>query len=119
MSVTRQFVGSCAKDKMPKSSESQVRVPRVAKLMALAIVFDQLIRDGVVADQAELAKFGRVTRARMTQIMDLLSLAPAIQEQLLEASVSGLTERRLRPIAAESNWQAQSQMWEKAARNEP
>jgi hypothetical protein len=29
------------------------RVPRVAKLMAPAIRFDGLIRDGVVADQAE------------------------------------------------------------------
>ena len=30
-------------------------VPRVARLMALAIRFDQLIRDGVVADYAEPA----------------------------------------------------------------
>ena len=34
------------------------RVPRVARLMALAIRFDQLIRDGIVADQAELARLG-------------------------------------------------------------
>ena len=32
------------------------RVPRVAKLMALAIRFEGLIRDGVVADYAELAR---------------------------------------------------------------
>ena len=32
------------------------RIPRVTKLMALAIKFGQMIRDGVVADQAELAK---------------------------------------------------------------
>ncbi|HSG69086.1 MAG TPA: hypothetical protein VLA12_01655, partial [Planctomycetaceae bacterium] len=34
----------------------QGRVPRVAKLMALAIRFDKLVRDGVVADYAELAR---------------------------------------------------------------
>ena len=42
------------------------RVPRVSRLMALAIRLDQLIRDGVVADQAELARLGHVTRARLT-----------------------------------------------------
>ena len=51
--------------------------------MALAIRFDGLIRDGVVADQAELARLGHVTRARVTQIMNLLQLAPDIQEALL------------------------------------
>ena len=40
--------------------------------MALAIRFEQLVRDGVVADYAELARLGRVTRARMSQIMNLL-----------------------------------------------
>ena len=59
------------------------RIPRVAKLMALAIRFDQLIRDGVVADQAEVARLGHVSRARVTQIMNLLNLAPDIQEELL------------------------------------
>lgn len=48
------------------------RVPRVSRLMALAIRLDQLIRDGVVADQAELARLGHVSRARLTQIMNLL-----------------------------------------------
>ena len=51
--------------------------------MALAIRFDQLIRDGVLADQAEIAKLGRVSRARLTQIMNLLNLAPSIQEEIL------------------------------------
>jgi hypothetical protein len=59
------------------------RVPRVSRLMALAIRFDQLIRAGVVADQAELARLGHVTRARLTQIMNLLCLAPDIQEAIL------------------------------------
>lgn len=65
------------------------RIPRVARLMALAIRFDQLIRDGVVADQAELARLGHVTRARLTQIMNLLALAPDIQQHLLVLSSTG------------------------------
>src|SRR5262245_42532270 len=59
------------------------RVPRVARLMALALKFDGLVRSGVVKDYAELALLGRVTRARVTQIMNLLHLAPDIMEQLL------------------------------------
>ncbi len=58
-------------------------MPRVARLMALALRFEQLIREGVVADYAELARLGHVTRARVTQIMNLLHLAPDIQEQVL------------------------------------
>lgn len=55
------------------------RVPRVARLMALAIRFDDLIRSGAITDQADLARLGHVSRARVTQIMNLLHLAPAIQ----------------------------------------
>ena len=57
------------------------RVPRVSKLMALAIRFDRLIREGKVADQSELARLAHVTQPRMTQIMNLLHLAPDIQEE--------------------------------------
>ncbi len=59
------------------------RVPRVSKLMALAIRFDRLVRDGVVSDLAELARLASVTQPRMTQIMNLNHLAPDIQEELL------------------------------------
>lgn len=65
------------RDPKPKRDVGH-RVPRVAKLMALAIRFEGLIRDGVVADNAELARLGHVTRARMTQIANLLNLAPDI-----------------------------------------
>ena len=85
------------------------RVPRVSRLMALAIRLDELIRDGVVMDQAELARLGYVTRARLTQIMNLLCLAPDLQEHILflPATARGrdaITERDLRPIAAVADW---------------
>ena len=94
------------------------RVPRVARLMALAIRFDGLIRDGAVADQAEIARLGHVTRARMTQIMNLLHLAPDIQEQVLDLPLvergrDPVTERDLRPIAALLGWHAQRETWMK------
>ncbi len=92
------------------------RVPRVSRLMALAIRLDQLIRDGVVTDQAELARLGHVSRVRITQIMNMLCLAPDIQEEILflpptERGRDGITEKQLRPIAAIPNWRRQRQMW--------
>ena len=59
------------------------RLPRVARLMALAIRFDGLVCTGQVKNHAELARLGRVSRARISQIMSLLFLAPDIQEDLL------------------------------------
>src|SRR6516162_3205416 len=59
------------------------RVPRVARLLALAHRFEGLIRAGAVADYAEIAHLGHVSRARVTQIMDLLLLAPDIQDAIL------------------------------------
>jgi hypothetical protein len=59
------------------------RVPRVARLMALAIRCEGLIRDGVIENYTEIGRLGHVTRARVTQIMNLLHLAPDIQEEIL------------------------------------
>jgi len=92
------------------------RVPRVAKLMALAIRFDGLIRTGAVADYAELARLGHVTRARITQIMNLLHLAPDIQEALLhlprvERGRDPIQLRDLQPIATEADWRRQRELW--------
>ncbi len=56
------------------------RVPRVARLLALAIRFEELVTNGVVKNYAELARLGYVSRARVTQIVNLLQLAPDLQE---------------------------------------
>jgi len=106
----RQFRSGERKPAVP------MRTPRISRLMALAIRFDQLICKGVVTDQAELARLGRVSRARLTQIMNLLNLAPDIQEALLHlpSQCHGrelLSERQLRPIAAKLNWIRQRQKW--------
>ncbi|MFY7896339.1 MAG: hypothetical protein ACOVP8_08910 [Phycisphaerales bacterium] len=93
------------------------RVPRVARLMALAIKLDGLIRSGEVASQRELAAVARVTPARVTQILNLLHLCPGIQETLLflppvTYGRDGVTERQLRVIASSVNWNAQQRSWQ-------
>lgn len=93
------------------------RIPRIARLMALAIRFDRLIRDGVVADYAELARLGHVTRARVTQIMNLLMLAPDIQEAILflpriQHGRDPIRLGRLQAIALTPDWRKQRRMWQ-------
>jgi len=91
-------------------------VPRVARLMALAIRCEELVRRGEVTDYADLARLGHVTRARMSQIISLLNLAPDIQEELLflprtTRGRDSISERDLRPICAVADWRRQRRQW--------
>lgn len=92
-------------------------LPRVTRLMALAIRMESLIASGAMADQADLARAGYVTRARMTQVMSLLHLAPDIQQAILDLPPvtkgrDPVTERDLRPVAAQLCWTRQRAMWD-------
>ena len=49
------------------------RVPRVSRLMALALRLDGLLRSGAVKGYGELARLGHVTRPRVSQVLNLLS----------------------------------------------
>lgn len=99
------------------------RVPRISKLMALAIRFEDLVRSGEMADFAEIAELGQVTRARVSQIANLLNLAPDIQEAILfMPRVAGereaVSEREVRVVAAETDWGRQRRMWHAVNRPE-
>jgi hypothetical protein len=88
----------------------------VAKLLALAHRFEGLVRCGAVADYAELACLGQVSRARISQIMSLLCLAPDLQEQVLflprtERGRDPIQMRHLLPIAQVPDWKIQRQLW--------
>jgi hypothetical protein len=105
----------------PEVNAPAGRVPRVARLMALAIRFEQLLKEGKVADYAELAALGHVSRARISQIMNLLLLAPDIQEDLLflprtERGRSPIILTQLQPVAAAMDWNKQRRMWESLAK---
>jgi len=92
------------------------RIPRISRLMALAIRFDRMVREGKVTDLSELACLAHVTQPRMTQIMNLNHLAPDIQEALLflPRVTKGrelVHERVLRPICAEPLWHIQRKLY--------
>ena len=96
----------------PSANEGS-SVPRIARLMALAIRLDGLIREQTLPDYATRARRGRVTRARMTQIMKLLDLAPDLQEQILFLpQLPRLSERNLRPIVRRIDWREQRRLFQ-------
>jgi hypothetical protein len=101
--------------------EASVRVPRIARLMALAIRFEALLRSGPIRDQADLARLGQVTRARISQILSLNHLAPDIQEEIL--FLSGCTRGKnllladVLPITVIADWSAQRRRWRSLRRS--
>jgi hypothetical protein len=92
------------------------RVPRVARLMALALRFEELVRAGPIESYSALASLGHVSRARISQIANLLYLAPDIQEALLFLPLTPrgrdpIILADLMPIAASFDWRKQRRLW--------
>ena len=81
-------------------------VPRIARLLALAHKFQGMLDRGEVASMAELARLGRVSRARITQIMDLMMLAPDIQEDVL-FTLAAVPLGELAAVSREPLWSRQ------------
>jgi len=98
----------------PTKMAPPARLPRVTRLMALAIKYQGMMSSGELWDYADIARLGYVTRARATQIMNLLHLAPDIQERILfldgRPGSPTVTERELRAIAAAVYWKEQRRL---------
>ena len=92
------------------------RIQRIVRLLALAHRCRDLVRDGVIINQSELAHYGQISTTRMSQIMWLDNLAPDIQQQILDLprTTQGrdtIQERDIRPIAKTHDWAHQRKMW--------
>jgi hypothetical protein len=93
------------------------RLPRITQVMALAIHFQDMIQRGEVQDYADLARLGCLTRERISQIMELIWLAPDIQREILEFPPSGagrfpVSEAAVRKIASPLSWDEQRYGWQ-------
>lgn len=102
----RRQVGARPEPRALRSAPPQV--PKVTRLLVLGHHFERLVRDGVVRNYAEIARMTGLTRARMTQILDLTLLAPDVQEHLLLLQGTGerrrFMERSLHRLALQSVW---------------
>jgi hypothetical protein len=87
----------------------------VARRLALAHRIARDIERGLYVDYADVARRHGLTRARLSQLMDLTLLAPDIQEQVLalryKPGKEAITERKLRAVAAAPLWSEQRRRW--------
>ena len=99
----------------PGSGMASGRLPRVTQILALALSFQDMIATGRARNYEDLANRTGVTAERLSQVMKLIWLAPAIQQEILNLPGCGgrypLTERAVRLIAAEWSWPEQLKLW--------
>lgn len=105
------------RDEPPPPPPEPIRRPaRVARMLALAHRLQRAIERGDYTDRADLARQFGLTRARVTQILNLTLLAPDIQEAVLALEaldgVQPTSERALREIVWAADWQEQRARWE-------
>ena len=97
-------------------AEPPERVPRITRLLALALKFEEMIRSGVVGNYTVMAELGQVSRSRVTQVTNLLNLAPDIQEEILflpsqETERPRISELSVRKLSAILEWGEQRAQW--------
>ena len=93
----------------PRPRTKRVDAPptsRAARMLALAHYVEGLVESNQIKGYAEAARRLGITRGRMSQVMNLLSLSPTLQESLLLGS-SHFSERRLRSVVAIPEWEVQ------------
>jgi hypothetical protein len=107
-----------AADSKTRWPEGSGRLPRVTQVLALAIHFEEMIRQGDAKDYAELARLASLCRERISQIMRLTYLAPDIQVELLylPPTPTGrfpISETNMRSIANLLSWRDQREQWQR------
>ena len=104
---SRELVASVKeRAKEPSAVRSRTKGDRVARLLALAHYLERLIEAGEVASYGEVARALGLTQPRVSQIMSLLFLSPAIQEWVLLGGAtagSGALQR----VVRKPEWEAQ------------
>ena len=104
-----------------KKTEREPVIARITRLVALAIKIEDMLGRGELRDYADVARLGHVTRARLTQIMNLLNLAPDIQGQILIPALGQVlpAERQLRKVASCVEWAKQRRLWKRVTQKLP
>jgi hypothetical protein len=105
-----------AADGPQSENRSAGRLPQIARVLSLAIHFDEMIRRGDAKDYADLARLSCQCRERVSQIARLNYLAPDIQIELLylPPTPTGrypISESAVRKIANRLSWADQRREW--------
>ena len=91
----------------PRQADTGAEVPRqpsrAARMLALAHHIERLVEEEKLASYAAAADALGLTRARISQVVAMLGLSPAIQERILEGELCS-SPRRLRPVLTLADW---------------
>lgn len=101
-------------DNKPNKKKEAEELPPVLRYLILAYQIRQFLDDGTAKDMDQIAKWTNLSLPRVYQIMNLLQLAPQIQEYLLlsnDPRLFSIPENQIRPLTKESDWNKQSEMW--------
>ncbi len=79
---------------------------RIARMLALAYFVERRIEAGEIKDYAEAARRLGVSRARISQVVDLVNLAPGLQDRILNGKIT-IAERNLRGVLRDPLWKRQ------------
>jgi hypothetical protein len=106
-----QVVSAVPPDRGDPKPPREPKTPRVVELLRKAIEWQVLLESGEIVNQADIARQEGITRARVTQVMGMLRLAPELREKILSMPKVVrrplLTERGLRPIATITDYHDQ------------
>jgi predicted XRE-type DNA-binding protein len=102
--------------RLNKHKQFRENLSRLTKLLALAHRWNRLILEGSIVNQVEIARIFGISRARVSQIMDLAYLTPEIQEHILFGKIDEvIPERVVRSITHILIWEKQRGAWRQLA----
>ncbi len=109
--TTARVVSAVPSGRSTPKQPKEPRTPRVVELLRKAIEWRRQFDASAAPNQVEIARREGITRARVTQVMGMLRLAPEIQGNILSMPDGvrrpPVTERMLRPIEAITDYRDQ------------
>src|SRR3989338_6865982 len=92
--------------------------PKLRQYLVLAYQIQDTLTEGKAKDLGQIAGWLGMTYTRLKQITNLLLLCPKIQAEILlinNDKILQTTERKIRDIAKEIDWQKQIILWNNLA----
>jgi transposase len=80
-----------------------------ASMLAWARIFQRVLDSAEVKNRSELARMTNISRARVTEIMNMLKLDRAVQDEILAGTYGPVSEHRLREVIKLEGAEAQRQ----------
>ena len=90
--------------------------PKLRQYLVLAYQIQDTLAEGKAKDLGQIAEWLGMTYTRLKQIINLLFLCPKIQAEILLTNtdkINRITERKIRDITKEIDWQKQILAWNK------